>query len=102
MVTQATVNERIDNTLSTIAAEIEDLPAIAAEWPHMLDDHQAAFLLEWDELMARFESLDRPAHTSQMNPTQHARYRTLLRMFGEAMPVIERLGLPKPQNMHTL
>ena len=44
MAAQATVNERIDLRLSAIAAEIDNLPAIAEEWPHMLDDHQAAFL----------------------------------------------------------
>ena len=49
MAAQATANERIDLKLSAIAAEIDSLPVIAEEWPHMLDDHQAAFLLEWDD-----------------------------------------------------
>ena len=43
MAAQATANERIDLKLSAIAAEIDDLPAIGEEWPHMLDDHQARF-----------------------------------------------------------
>lgn len=97
MATQATINERIDHSLSVISAEIEGLRSIEEEWPHMLDDHQAAFLLEWDELMARLESLDRAVHTYQMNAAQQAHFRALLRKLGEAMPVIERLGLPRPQ-----
>ena len=44
MAAQATVNERIDLRLSAIEAEIDSLPVIAEEWPHMPDDHQAAFL----------------------------------------------------------
>lgn len=96
MATQATVNERIDLKLSAIAAEIEDLSAIEAEWSQMLDDHQAAFLLEWDELMARMESLDRAFHRSEMNATQRDCYRELLRKLNGATPVIERIGLSKP------
>ena len=97
MATQAKSSERIDLRLSEIAVAFEDLPDIAGEWPHMLDDHQAAFLLEWDELMGRMERLDSVLHSYQMTPAQEARYRALLRDFAEAMPVIERLGLSRPQ-----
>ena len=97
MAEQATVNERIDLKLSAIAVEIDNLSAIEEEWPHMLDDHQAAFLLEWDEMMARMESLDRARHAYQMHPVQQARYRELLCKLEEAMPIIERLGIPGPQ-----
>ncbi len=97
MAAQATVNERIDLKLSAIAAEIENLPAIVDEWPHMLDDHQAGFLLEWDEMMARMESLDRARIAYQMHPIQQARYRELLCKLEEALPSIEQLGLPRPK-----
>ena len=63
----------------------------------MLDDHQAAFLLEWDEILARMESLDLAFHSQQMTPTQGTHYRTLLRNFEEAMPIVRRLGLTSPQ-----
>ena len=102
MAAQATVNERIDLKLSAISAEIDNLPAIEEDWPHMLDDHQAAFLLEWDELVTRMESLDRAARTYQMNPTQLAHYRGLLHKLAEAMPIVERLGLERPKVTHTL
>jgi hypothetical protein len=97
MAAQATVNERIDLKLSAIAAEIDDLPAIAEEWPHMPDDHQAAFLLEWDEMMARMESLDRAFHSHDMTSTQQALYNTLLRKLEEATPTVRQLGLTRPQ-----
>ncbi len=102
MAAQATVNERIDLKLSAIAAEIDNLLAIEEEWPHMLDDHQAAFLLEWDESVTRMESLDRAFRSYQMNSTQQTHYRGLLHKLAEAMPTVERLGLARPQIAHPL
>ena len=102
MAAQATINERIDLKLSAIAAEIDNLPAIEEDWPHMLDDHQAAFLLEWDELVTRMESLDCAARSYQMTSTQQAHYRKLLHRLAEAMPIVVRLGLSRPQVTHTL
>lgn len=102
MAAQATVNERIDLKLSAISAEIDNLPAIEAEWSLMLDDHQAAFLLEWDELMARMESLDRAFRSYQMTSAQQAHYRGLLLKLAKAMPAVERLGLTRPQITHAL
>lgn len=101
MAAQATVNERIDLKLSAIAAEIDNLPAIEEDWPHMLDDHQAAFLLEWDELVTRMESLDSAARSYQMTSKQQAHYRKLLHKLAEAMPIVEGLGLSRPQVSHT-
>ncbi len=97
MAAQAAVNERIDLKLSAIAAEIDSLPAIEEEWPQMLDDHQAAFLLEWDEMVARMESLDRAFHSHEMASTQQALYRVLLRKLEEVTPIVQRLGLTSPQ-----
>ena len=97
MAAQATVNERIDHKLSAIAAEIDNLPVIEEEWPQMLDDHQAAFLLEWDEILARMESLDRAFRSFRMTSTQQTHYRELLRKLNGATPTIERMGLARPQ-----
>ncbi len=97
MATQTRVNERIDLKLNAVAAEFAGLPATAEDWPHMLDDHQAAFLLEWDELMARMESLDREFHSRGMTSAQQHAYRTLLTKLRDVLPLVERLNLPKPR-----
>jgi hypothetical protein len=97
MATQATANQRIDIRLSAIAAEIDSLPSIEADWSSMPDDHQAAFLLEWDESMARLEGLDREFRANQMTPAQQFHYSALLRKLGEVTPAIKRLGLPGPR-----
>ena len=99
MATQATVNARIDLNLRAIAAEIEDLSTIEAEWPHMLDDHKAAFLLEWDEMVARLENLDRAFRTAQMTSAQQSHFRELLRKLDGAAPIVERIGLVRPRLM---
>ncbi len=96
MATQAAMSERINLKLSAVAAEIENLRAIEEDWQHMPEDHQAAFLLEWDELMARVESLDNAFHSSQMTPKQEALFRALLNEFELAASTIATLGLVRP------
>ncbi len=97
MAVQATESERMDLKLSAIAAEIDGLPDVKGEWPQMLDDHQAAFLLEWDEALARMESLERAFRAHELSQLQQSQYRLLLRKFEEAAPIIRRLGLAEPR-----
>ena len=97
MAAQATVNERIDLNLSAILGELESLPDIERDWPDMPDDHQVAFLLEWDEMMSRLEGIDRAYRSHRLTSTQLAQYQELLRVFELHSPVMVQLGLTKPQ-----
>lgn len=98
MATQTTVrHHRVDASLRDIWAEVEFLPELALLWPDEAEPAQVAYLLEWDELMARLRGLERAYRAGRMTPEQAARYLALLRRLKETLPIVERLGFTRPR-----
>ncbi len=93
MVTQTTIDPgRIAISLDYVTRELDFLAEVEGE----SEETQLAYMLEWPDLMARLQSLDRAYRAGRMAPEQAERYRELLRKLSEALPIIERLGLTRP------
>ena len=93
MVTQTTIDPgRIAISLDYVTRELDFLAEVEGE----SEETQLAYMLEWPDLMARLQSLERAYRSGQMTPEQAERYRELLGKLSEALPIIERLGLTRP------
>ena len=93
MVTQTTIDPgRIAISLDYVPRELDFLVEVEGE----SEETQLAYMLEWPDLMARLQSLERAYRSGRMTPEQAERYRRLLQRLAELLPIIERLGLTKP------
>ncbi len=74
-----------------------DLPEIADEGPDMSDSERASWSLHWDQMaVGDLRRLARYHRLGEMTRPREARYRHLLHEPRDAMPLIERLQLPRP------
>ena len=96
MATAAEVTRRIDTDLRVLDAEIDFLPEMAAGWAEEPDVNRDVYYLEWRNLMAVLETLDRHYRSGVMAPEQQECYRALIRELEHALPIFEQLGLPQP------
>jgi hypothetical protein len=98
MATSATVTQAIERDLHRLAVEIEDLPLLAEEWDDAQESVRYDAELTWHSVMVGLrERLDPAYRSSQMTSEQAERYRELLRKLREVLPVLDRLGFPKPR-----
>ncbi|MCM8750497.1 hypothetical protein NET02_15215 [Thermomicrobiaceae bacterium CFH 74404] len=98
MATSAPLTTDIETELEMFAHAIADLYRLQEDWDGDPNDpwHYSE-MLAWRRNLTRLERyLDGPYRTGQMTPEQVARYRALLVRLKEALPIIERLGFPKP------
>lgn len=100
MVAKTTVAKKLDLALNALAGELMDLSSI-------LDDQERGQLspierdvraMEWGQVMGTLRVVLDPAYRDgQMTSEQAERYRALLHKLREALPIIARLGFPRPQ-----
>ncbi|MBI4493019.1 MAG: hypothetical protein HY690_09520 [Chloroflexi bacterium] len=84
---------RIDRYLAALAASVEDLPNLVAEWDELPDGERASTSLHWDHLLADYlTELDEHYRANVMTAAQRERYEELRRRLGEASPLLSRLG----------
>ena len=97
MATTTALIERIQRGLDGIHAFVGDLPIALAEWDSLNDEGQTVTYLRWDHYMADYlVELDRHYHAGDMLVAQEERYRGLLRLLRQMMPIIETLDLMRP------
>jgi hypothetical protein len=97
MVATPEVAARIERKLRAIAAEVDDLPNVEAEWETLPDWNQASIAIEWAHLMADYlTELDELNRDRSMSDDQQLRYCAMLHALAAAMPIIERLDLYRP------
>ena len=96
MVRTASVSSQIDARLKEIAAEVEFLPELAALWAEESATNRDVWYLEWRELMARLQELDRAYRGGVMDERQREQYQALRRTLQEHLPLFRRLDLPLP------
>ena len=91
------VSERAESALHALAANVADLPGIAAEWYSLSEAERISWSLDWDHLMATYlRMLDRSALLGELTPDQQTRYRDLLSKLKRLLPTIARLNLFPP------
>lgn len=94
------VSRRIDLDLSALTAEADFLPELTAGWAAEPEANQAVWYLEWRDLLARLQHLERDYQSGGMTESQRRRYRALLGKLRQALPHFERLGLlPLPVSL---
>jgi hypothetical protein len=98
MAAASAVTMRIDRSLQSLLAEVEDLPNLAAEWDLLPDGARASIALDWDHLMASIMAeLSQAYQSDAMSWEQQERYLLLISNVWEAMPIIDRLGFYHPR-----
>ncbi len=97
MATTPVMRNRVERRLDLLLAEVEELPATAADWDQLEEWEQASISLEWSHLMADYlTQLDSRYRAGEMAPDQQARYQDLLCKLREQFPIVERLNLYRP------
>ena len=97
MVTTTEIALRAERDLLALLTEIDDLSAVAEEWPATLDGERASIALDCDHLMATYlKELNGYWRAGQLSAEQEARYAVVRRKLREAMPLIERLDFYRP------
>jgi hypothetical protein len=94
------VSERITLEIDVISKALADLPSILEdqEKGDLGENERIALSQEWGADMGTIEVVLDPAYrSSQMTSEQAERYRALLQKLREALPIIARLGFPKPR-----
>lgn len=103
MVATLAVIYRIEGFLEGIVSFVADFPILVEEWDSLNDEGQTVTYLRWDHYMADYlTELDEHYHAGDMLAEQEERYRDLLRMLREAMPIIEQLDMMRPPVSLTL
>ncbi len=88
----------IDADLSMLSAEIEALRELASDPEGKKDGARIYdFNVRWGTLMSgRLLRVEHYHRAGELTEEQERRYRELRRELGEAMPLIERLGITRP------
>ena len=88
----------MDIDLGMVSAEIEALRELAAD-PEEAEDKGRVygFSIRWGALMSgRLLRVEHYHRAGELTEEQEGRYRELRRELGEAIPLIERLGIARP------
>lgn len=93
--TEAQQRARI--SLKTIRLMLGDLAEVAAEWDCLDGGEQESWSLDWSNEMSGLERLARQAGAGLLTPSQYVRYQELLRKLREGLPLVQRLGLYRPE-----
>lgn len=97
MVATPAVAARIERSLRSLLAEVEDLPALAVDWEQLPESERASIALDWDHLLASYlTELHHAYHAGEMAAEQRVRYQALLRKLRDAEPLMARLDFPRP------
>jgi|SRR5579875_1322646 len=98
MATSAAVTQAIERDLHRLAVEVEDLPLLAEEWGDAQESVRYDAELSWHGVMVGLrERLDPAYRSGQMTFEQAERYRKILQKLREELPILARLGFPKPR-----
>lgn len=100
MDTAPELTERIDYDLRFARLDLEDLPMLEADWAEARrqgDDVQwladwSGRELEWQDMAFRIERLSRQYQDGQMSEEQAERYRELIDLLRERVPILKRLN----------
>ncbi len=91
------LSTNLDRTLYGLAAELRDLPELAAEWDNLSDSQRVTTALDWDHLMASYlTEVEQAYRAGELTDEQRERYRLLRRQLREALPLFEQLNLFRP------
>ncbi len=97
MVATPAVAARIERSLRSLLAEVEDLPSLAVDWGQLPESERASIALDWDHLLASYlTELNHAYRAGEMTAEQRVRYQTLLRKLRDAGPLMARLDFPRP------
>ena len=97
MVTATEQRQRAVRALKSVDAALRDLPRVAAEWGSLDDGEQMAWAIQWSNEMARLERLSRYAAEGALAADQHERYRQLVKIAADLVPVMNQLRLYRPR-----
>ncbi len=87
----AQVGAWIDDYLSYLLTEWNDVPTVAAEWDEWADHEQLDFVVEWPIREDRLYQLQQWAEQDLLTPEQRSRYAELLKLVEQHRPALERL-----------
>ena len=97
MVATSAALARIDLDLKLLHLMLGDLPEIAEEWDHLGEGERVGWNLDWDQVMGALEVTLHPAYLAgSMTPSQQKRYRRILQILKQSLPIIGRLSLCPP------
>lgn len=91
VVRKADVYEWVEDYLTYLFAEFEDLPEVAAEWDEWDDYAQLDFVIEWPIRMDRLHQLRQWSEQELLTPEQRRRYDELLHLVEANRPLLEKL-----------
>ncbi|MDR7299892.1 hypothetical protein [Haloactinomyces albus] len=99
--TDERANSRVigaDTDLDLLFAQVQALRELASDPDKAQDsDRVYDFGIRWAVLLyGRLQRLDHYHHRSELAPDEQARYERLRAELREAVPLVERLGLPRP------
>jgi hypothetical protein len=96
MAAKADDPERIDRAFRSIAAVLDDLPAIAAEWETLSTDERLAWSLDWGNEIVKLRQMAEDAGAARLDASRYAEYRRLAERVTALSSIIERLKLRQP------
>lgn len=99
MATTSELAERIDHDLHSAACDLTDLPMLVADWDEARKRGDDTFWLadwsgrelEWRDMTFRIERISRLYQDGEMSDEQAQRYRELVILLRESVPVLRRL-----------
>ena len=97
MATTADTHERALMYLRTVELMVGDLPEVAAEWSGLADGERHGWSLDWGNEMAGLRRLAEYVAAGALDDVDLGRYRAVLAKLHEAMPLITRLNLRRPE-----
>jgi hypothetical protein len=97
MAAPTTIEDGIPRALDVLASMLQELQQGEKLWAEMDAVEEAAWSLEWTQLMSGYlPRLDREHQSGQMSAEQSKRFRRLRKALRQALPTIERLELTPP------
>jgi hypothetical protein len=90
---------RIDRLIESISAEVEFLPELAEIWGEMDDDERFAASYDWDLVVVGgyLVYLENRREAGELSAEQEERYARLKAVLKEKLPILDRLGLSRPE-----
>jgi hypothetical protein len=99
MATTSELAERIDNDLHFAMCDLTDLPMLEADWEEARNQGDNTFWLadwsgrelEWRDMVSRIERVSRQYQDGDMSEEQAQRYREMVAVLRESVPILRRL-----------
>lgn len=98
MATTSELTERIDHNLHIVVCDLTDLPMLDADWEEARSRGETSWELDWDgrelewrDMAARIERLSYQYQDGDMSEQQAQRYREMVALLRESVPILRRL-----------